>query len=227
MGGKKNAKKIKLPKVQNWILVIFLFISLFLTATFYRFDHLKMNELKYKVSEADLTAKNPQDIYRSLNELKKFTTSHTVISFLEQNGVQKIILGSGPVYLEHQYRRDASKAIKIAESSISEGNPHGNVFAQAMSICKPQAIRYGWQWNSKEYLSCMTDEINKHPSSKTLEDQLVAKIPNSSLYRYDFSSPIWSFSLSGFFSLISLTFIVVIFTKIVIWILLRLTLLFI
>ena len=229
MGGnsEKRAKKaLKRVHLKTWQLILILIPLVFITATLFRFDHIKMVELKEAVKVAD-EAENDEEIARTLSELKKFTFSHIVINVIEDNGVQNITFGTGTFYLEHQYIRAASAALEEAEKKLANSeNPNGNVFAKAMDVCKPQAIAHGWSWNNPNYLNCMTGEINKYPTTSELESTIIADLPSTELYRHNYASPLWAPSLSGFTLLACLIISVVIFIRFLIWLVLRLAIIF-
>lgn len=230
MGGiKKNDIKRSLKKlrqVKTWQLVLILIPLLFIEATIMRFDHIHMTDLKKEVMVADEEG-DDEKISEALQKLKSFVFSHTVINIVERNGVQKVSFGTGPIYLEHQYQRKASEALAAAEAQAgTDENPNGNVFAAAMAVCKPLAIQYGWAWNSQGYLDCMTGEIAKYPTSESLQDTFVASLPSTALFRYDFSSPIWTPTLSGFMMIVCLIVIVAVILRFLLWGVLRLALVF-
>jgi hypothetical protein len=232
--------------IRTWQLILVLIPMLFMTATFLRFDHLKMNELKTAVLEADAAGEDENgeikegeiqksqeeitaDITAKMKELKAFTESHTVVNFLDKNGTSELVFGTGPFYLEHQYNRLALAALNKAQelaAQISDDNPNGNVYAYANSVCRPQAIRYGWAWNSAQFISCMTGEIAKFPATDYITEQISASIPSTALFRYDFASPVWSPTPSGFLMLASILLIIVIIVRILTWVLLHIALLF-
>ena len=112
-------------------------------------------------------------------------------------------------------------------ATITDDNPNGNVYAYANSVCQPQAIRYGWAWNSAPFIACMTGEINKYPATDYITEQISASIPNTALFRYDFISPIWAPTLAGFTILLSILLALIIIIRIITWILLRIALIFI
>ena len=224
----KNSLK-SIGKIKTWQLLLILILLLFIEATLLRFDHIKMTELRAEVAAADADESgNDQAISDALQKLRDFTLTHTVINVVEKNGQSLVTFGTGPIYLEHQYQRKASEALAAAEAKAStDENPNGNVFAKAMEVCKPLAIQYGWAWNSQGYLDCMTGEIAKYPTSERIEDNFVASLPSTALFRYDFASPIWTPTLSGFVAILCLILIVVILIKFFIWCVLRLALIFI
>ena len=228
MGGKfkSRLKKIKLRPLHTWQLVLILIPFLFLSATFLRLDHIKMTELRKNVIEADKLG-DPEEISASLEELSEFVRNNIIINIVEENGTLKATFGTGPFYLEESYRRAESQAIENAENNLSsDSNPYGNIFAEAMNVCKPLAIENNWAWSDQGYLDCMTGEIEKYPSSENLSDKITADIPSTELYRREFSSRIWAPTLSGFTLLICLALTVVIFIRLLFWIIIRLSLLF-
>lgn len=129
MGGKssnrvKKTLRERFGAVRTWQLIIILVPLLFLTATLLRFDHLRMSELRAAVFAAD-EAEDDEQIRTTLIALRDFVYSHTVVNVVESNGVQSIIFGTGPFYLEHQYLRAANAAIEQAKSElITDDNPH-------------------------------------------------------------------------------------------------------
>lgn len=223
MGGKFkfHLKKVKL---HTWQLVLILVPLLFLAATFLRFDHIKMTELRTAVLEAD-AAGDEEKIASSLEELANFTKNNIVINIVDDNGSQKIFFGTGPFYLEQSYLRAADKAISDAKAKIENGeNPNGAVIVNATNFCNAEAAAHSWAWG--QYLSCVTSEINKYPAAEDLTAEITADIPSTELFRKEFSSPVWTFSLSGITILLCLILTVVIFIRFFIWVIIRLSLLF-
>ena len=228
-------------QIKTWQFLLALIPLLFLTATFLRFDHLKMLDLKNKVLQADqgktadgkeITSQEEIDnnLKTTLTELKRYTDSNIVINFIEKNGRNVLTFGTGPFYLENQYNRKATAALAEAESQLKQtgdSNPNGNVFAKAMEACKPQAITHGWAWNSPGYLNCMTGVINSYPSTDQLTTSLAANIPPTSLYRYDFSSPVWAPNLAGVSVLLCLLIFLLILLRFIGFLILRIAIIFI
>ena len=229
MGGKseKSARKaLKRVRLKTWQLLLILIPLVFITATLFRFDHIKMVELKEAVLAAD-EAENDEELATALSDLKNFTFSHIIINVVEDNGIQNITFGTGVFYLEHQYIRAATAALEEAEQKLaSDEKPNGNVFAKANEVCRPQAIANGWTWDNPNYLNCMTGEINKYPTTSELETTIVASIPSTELYRHNYASPLWAPTLSGFALLACLIISVVIFIRFLIWLVLRLAIIF-
>ena len=96
----------------------------------------------------------------------------------------------------------------------------------ASEVCQPQAIANGWSWNDANYINCMVGEIQKYPAADELNNTIAASLPSTELYRKNYASPIWAPTFTGWMILFTILIIVVIFIRGIIWILLRLSLLF-
>ena len=94
---------------------------------------------------------------------------------------------SGTIYLQEQYNRD-TKAIIEAASARDSGT---NINVLADQTCKAQYGGY-----SQAYVQCFAAELAKYPSGTDAPDK--ANLPSPSLYRHDFSSPVWSPDFAGF-----------------------------
>lgn len=231
MGGKKSNRLRQLLRrftaVRNWQLALILIPLLFLTATLLRFDHLRMAELRTAVVEAD-AAEDDARLQDSLIALQEFVFSHVVINVVESNGIQTVIFGTGPFYLEHQYLRAANAAIEKAEANLaSDANPNGNIYAAVMEICRPLAITNGWAWNSPEYLNCWTSELAKYPTSDELQINLTADLPSTELFRHNYASPLWAPTPAGFAMLACVIIFAIIIIRLVIWCVLKIILHFV
>lgn len=231
MGGikRKNLKVAlrKMRTVKTWQLLIILILSLFIEATLLRFNHIHMTDLKAEVTAADESG-DEEAIKDALNNLKDYVNSHTVINVVEKNGISSVTFGSGPVYLEQEYNRKASAALAEAEEhAATDENPNGNVFAKAMAVCQPLAQQNGWSWNTPEYINCYTSEIAKYPTTDKIEDTYAAALPSTSLFRYDYASPVWTFSPAGIIGIICIILAIIILIRFIIWLLLKIALIFI
>ncbi len=222
----KKRGRIKFHKVKTWQLLVILIPLLFVDATLLRMDHVRMTEMRDAVLAAD-EENNDEVVAQKLEELKKFVFSNIVINVVDDNGEQRVIFGTGPFYLEHQYIRAANAALEEAEKNVAvDGNPNGNIYAAASEVCRAQAIANGWTWDNPNFINCMMSEIQKYPAADELSNSIVASLPSTELYRKNFASPIWAPSLTGWMILITLVIIVVIIIRAFIWMILRLSLLF-
>ncbi|MBR3115734.1 hypothetical protein IKF30_00695 [Candidatus Saccharibacteria bacterium] len=224
----KKRGRIKLHKVKTWQLLLILVPLLFLDATLLRMEHVRMTELRDAVLEAD-ASDNDEEVTKRLEELREFTLSNMVINVVDDNGEQRVTFGTGPFYLEHQYIKAANKALEEAESQLADdSNPNGNVYAKASDACRAQAISNGWTaWDDPNYINCMVSEIQKYPAANEIQDSIKASLPSTELYRREYAAPIWTPTLTGFMVLITLIIIVVIMYRMIVWIVLRLSLLFV
>ena len=230
MGGKRtNHLKqalARLKRIRLWQLLLILIPLLFVAATLLRLDHLKMVELRDAVLAAD-AAEDDAAIQSSLVALQEFVVSHIVVNIAEQNGVQSIIFGTGPFYLEHQYLRAANAAIEAAEAEVvDDSNPYGNIYAAVSAICRPLAIQNGWAWNSQPYLDCWTSHLAEYPASDNLEINLTANVPSTELFRHNYASPIWAPTAAGWVILLCILLTLVVIVRFVIWLILKIALLF-
>lgn len=230
MGGnhlKKAFGKFKRFKIKNWMLLVALAVLLFADVTLLRQNHIRMTELRDAVLMAD-EADDDAAISESLVKLKEFVFHNIVVNIVEENGEQVIGFGTGPFYLEHQYLRDAQAALEKAEAEMSsDANPNGNIYGMAGETCKALALANGWTWDNVNFINCMITEINKYPSAAEIQDTIIAALPSTELYRHNYASPVWAPTFVGWLLILTGVIIVVIFIKIIIWIVLRLSLLFI
>ncbi len=224
MGGnaRNHIKKFLrwLHSIGTWQYLLVLIVMLFISATCLRIDHIRMNDLKSEVLAAD-QAGDTETLIAKLNELKNYTNSHIVINIDDLNGNFEVYFGTGPFYLENQYRTDATKTLEEAEKNNPDGL-EGNVFAEAANVCRPQAIAGGWAWNSPEYLNCMTSEIDKHPATEDFQSS--ATLPSTELYRYNFASPVWTPTITGFVILITALLALIIAVRFIVWLVLKIAL---
>lgn len=223
---KRRLRKVRHFKIKTWMLLLLLLPLFFIDATLFRLNHVRMTELRDAVMAAD-NENDDNKIEASLVALKEFVFSNTVINIVEENGEQKITFGTGPFYLEHQYLRSARAALEKAEKEMAgDENPNGNIYGMAGATCKALALQNGWNWDNPNFINCMVTEINKYPAAADIQDTIKAVLPSTELYRHNYASPIWTPSLLGWFLILTLIVIVVIFIRFLIFIVLRLSLLF-
>lgn len=226
--GRERLRKLKFRKLKTWQLLLILVPLLFVDATLLRLDHIRMAELRDAAISADAAEASDEEITEKLSALKDYTLSNIVVNVVDDNGTQRVVFGTGPFYLEHTYIRAANRALNEAESKLADdSNPNGNIYALASEVCRAAAIANGWNWDDANYINCMVSEINKYPAASDLETTIAASLPSTELYRWEFASPIWAPTLTGFMILITLIIIVVILIRMLIWIVLRLSLLFV
>ena len=224
---KKRGPK-KFHKIKTWQLIVILIPLFFMDATLLRLDHIRMTELRDAVMAADEAEESDEVIAEKLAALKDFVFSNVVINVADDNGNQKIMFGTGPFYLEHTYIRAANKALSEAEAKLADdSNPNGNIYGMASETCRAQAIANGWSWDDANYINCMMGEINKYPASDDIQSTIKASLPSTELYRHNYASPILAPTITGLAILVTLIIIVVILIRMIWWVILRLSLLFI
>lgn len=225
MGGvaKKGKLKRALSKVfhfSTWKVVLVLILMCFATATALRFDHIQMSNLKQAVMDAD-AENDDEKIAEKLTDLRRFTLNHIVFNFMDENGGQRILFGTGAFYLENQYNRKANEALKIAQEKINQegGNMNDiNVHKKVAEICDAEAIKHGWRYPNINYINCFVNELAKYPEAQKLSVSAQAKLPDPELFRYDYASPVWCPCLSGFLILICIILALVVIVRFFIWI---------
>ena len=223
----KKRGRVKIHKIKTWQVLIVLVVLLFVDATLLRMDHVRMTELRDAVLTAD-ASEDDAAVETALNELKDFVFNNIVINVVDDNGAQKVMFGTGPFYLEHTYIRAANRALEEAEKNMTaDSNPNGNVYQMASDVCRPQAIANGWSWNDAGYINCMTSEIQKYPAADELTSDIASSLPSTELYRKNYASPIFVFSLSGVMILITIIVALAIICRMFWWIILRLALFFV
>ncbi|MBR3322436.1 hypothetical protein IKG05_02235 [Candidatus Saccharibacteria bacterium] len=224
----KKRGRIKFHRVKTWQLLVILVPLLFIDATLLRANHVQMTELRDAVIAADAAEESDEVIAEKLAALKDYTLNNIVINVVDDNGEQRVTFGTGPFYLEHTYIRAANKALAEAEAKFTDdSNPNGNIYGMASEICRVQAIANGWSWDDANYINCMMSEIQKYPAADEIQDKIVASLPSTELYRWEFVAPVWAPTLTGWMILITLVIIVVILIRGLVWVILRISLLFV
>ena len=177
-----------------------------------------MTKLRDAVMAADET-EDDEKIAQSLKDLRSFTIGHIIFNAIEENGEQKIVFGTGPFYLEHQYQRKANEAVARAKEEIEKhsSNPNGNIYEKVAAVCDAQGIKYGWRYPDKEYIHCWINELATYPVQENMDAYGAATLPSTELFRYDFASPIWYPCWSGIVILIMLILAIIFVIRLIIW----------
>ena len=228
MGGKriKSVKRLlgHVKAIRTWQLFLILILLVFASATLLRLDHIKMTELRDTVLEMDKEG-NDEELAAALNKLQDFTLNHIVVNIIDENGLKKIEFGTGVFYLEQSYLRAAAKVMQeVSEMEVDDSNPNGNIYGIVSSVCRARALANGWNWDNPNYINCFIEELAKYPVQSEESGTVSALIPSTELYRREFVSPVWTPSLSGFIILLVFVLSVVIFIRVLIWIVLEITL---
>jgi hypothetical protein len=185
-----------LQRVQTWQLVLLLIVAGLVCATFLRLNNIGMIERRTAVLSADKQG-DAEIIKARLFDLQRYSAAH-------------MNADSGAIYLESQYQRDTQTAIDAASARESGEN----INVKADQACKAQFGGY-----SQAYVQCFASELAKYPSGSNAPDK--ASLPSPSLYRHDFSSPLWSPDFAGFTLLICTFLAVAIITRLIGLVILR------
>lgn len=192
----------KLNSLKTWQLFILLILVIFIAATALRLNNVGMSQRREGVYSAD-EAGDEDVLYQRLLTLREYSSSH-------------MNANTGSFSLTHQFDRDTQAAIAEAqERSENSESPHGNIYKRAAEICDPQFPGY-----SQAYFQCFMNEINKFPPSDSIDDSIT--LPPVELYQYSFASPIWTADIAGWTVLLAIFISVVIITKIILTLVLKL-----
>ena len=119
---------------------------------------------------------------------------------------------TGVIYLKESYTRTWEAAQEAARQQNQTGND--NLYKKIEEeVCAPLARANGWRWPDPRYIACQRDELAKYPGGQEFINQL--EPPNKELYRYTFSSPLWSPDFAGFSAAVCLLIIVVIIARLI------------
>lgn len=163
----------QLQRVKTWQLLVLLLLMGFVSATFLRLNNIGMMHRRDAVLAADKSG-DQTALSQRLYDLQRYVSDH-------------MNADTDAFYLEHQYGRDAQKAVEAAKDY---SNPNGNVNAKAEAVCKPKFTVW-----SQAYVQCFTDELAKYPPSPDPTQNV--KLPSPQLYRHTFASPLWSPDFAG------------------------------
>ena len=193
MADKRQVKKSikQLQRVKTWQLLILLFLMLFVTATFLRLDNIGMDRIRKAVLAAD-KAGNDMTIQSRLYDLQRYSATH-------------MNADTGVFYLENEYKREAQRRVDTAKTYT---NPNGNIYAKAESVCRPQFTVW-----SEAYVQCFADQLAKYPPSANPSANVT--LPDVSLYRYSYESPLWAPGFTGWAAVICLAIAIMIVARLV------------
>ena len=108
----------------------------------------------------------------------------------------------------------AAVAAASGDSSTGDNSPQ----AKADAICNPNLQIHGY---SLAYQNCMLEQLDKQGQ---VVDPASITLPNPALYRYSFTSPLWSPDFAGWSVVVSLLLMVTIVIRAIAWIVLKLLL---
>lgn len=183
----------RLSRVKTWQLLILLVLAAFIAATFLRLNNVGMIERRDAVLSAD-KAGDVSDIARRIVDLQHYSAKH-------------MNTNTGRIELTGQYDRDRQRLLASASDS---SNPHGNIYAAADEVCKPQFPPSTYPVG---YQQCILAELGKHPAAPSLTGQI--QMPDAALYRYEFISPLWTADWAGWSIVVCLLIVLVIVLRLV------------
>ena len=197
---RKNLKRIE--TIKTWQLIILLVLSLFISATFLRLNNTGMISRRNAIEGADKSG-DTQDTSSRIYDIQRYAAAH-------------MNADTGVFYLQSQYDRDVKKAVTAAsgDSSTGDNSPQ----AKADAICNPNLQIHGY---SLAYQNCMLEQLSK---AGQVVDPASITLPNPALYRYSFTSPLWSPDFAGWSVLVSLLLAVMIVIRFIIWVVLKILL---
>lgn len=189
-----------LQRVKTWQLVILLILMGFVSATFLRLNNVGMVQRRDAVKNADKQGDDAATQNRLL-DLQRYVSAH-------------MNTGQNDVNLAAKYERDKAKLMQAASAS----GESGEVINQKVDeICKPQFSGY-----NQGYVECFAREYAKYaPGSDPMAK---VEMPDPTRYRFVFASPLWSPDFAGFSLLVCGLIILLIVTRIVSLLILRLLL---
>jgi hypothetical protein len=176
---------------KTWQLTVVLILCIFVSATFLRLNNLGMVQQRTAVGIAD-TSGTPTQIRQSLADLQHYASAH-------------MNADPGVVYLQQSYNRDYAAAIA---TEASARNPNSDVYQQASIACRDR-FKGGVASFRNDYVTCVAAAVSNLPTAQ----QQSVKLPNPSVYRYSFSSPLISLDFAGVSSLITFLLGMTIFLK--------------
>lgn len=206
MANKKEVKNFlnKINALKTWQLVIILILVLFVAASALRLNNVGMDQRRQSVHSADEEG-NEVVLRERLLALREYSSSH-------------MNANTGTFVLQHQYDRDSEKALAEAQArSENSESPNGNIYKKAAEICDPQFSGY-----SAAYMRCFVNEISKYPESGAIDDTV--KVPQAELYKNNFASPVWTPDFAGWTVLAAIILSVVIISKIILTLVLKMIL---
>lgn len=197
---RKNLRRVE--TVKTWQLIILFILSLFIAATFLRLNNTGMISRRNAIEGADKSG-DVQNTTSRIYDIQRYATAH-------------MNADTGIFYLQAQYDRDVKAAVGAA--SDSGGTGINSPQAKADAVCNPNLQIHGY---SLAYQNCMLEQLGKQGQ---VVDPASINLPNPALYRYSFSSPIWSPDFAGWSVLVSLLLAIIIIVRIVIWAVLKMLL---
>lgn len=194
-----------LQRVKTWQLFVIGMIALVVAVMFLRLNSLNMIDYRHAVVVADEKG-DKAVLQSSLADLQKYVSSHMNTS-----------LGDG-FYLTQSYDRDRTAILTNAQSTT---NPNSAEYQTASIECRSK-----WQGGRdsfrNDYVKCVIDRVSAL-TGQTDPGSTIG-LPNPEAYKVNFASPLWSPDAAGISVLICLIIVVVIISRFIGVVVLRLLL---
>lgn len=189
---------VRMRGVKTWQLLIIFLVLLGVSAFLLRQNNLRMIELRNLVKKSD---EENVDVDKALRNLQNYVTSH-----------MNTDLGDG-IALQHSYERAYTAAVEAAAKST---NPNAAIYTQVELECRPV---YERTHSFPAYTQCAHDKLSQLAPG---QDALSAlKTPSPDLYRFNFTSPVWSPDLAGFAVLVTIFTSIIIMVRVAAYWILR------
>lgn len=187
----------RVRQLKTWQLLIIVVLLGFVAAIFLRLNNVGMVERRSAVLASDNEGIEA-NIAARLYDLQRYTAAH-------------MNANTGVFYLEQQYNRDVEKAIAKASKTSSNA---ASINKKVDAVCRPR-----YSGNFRAYAQCFASELNKYPSGKSLQNAI--QKPSTRLYQHEYVSPLWSPDFAGFSILACIIVIMVILSRLIIYLILK------
>lgn len=181
---------VQLRKVKAWYFIFAILISLCISIAALRHNNMKAIELRDKVTQVD---KDNGDVESALRDLREYVYGHMNTRLAAPGGAYP------PVQLKYRYDRLTAAQTTASNTTLA---------TEAQNYCEAQ-IPTGRSLNR---IDCIQEYMLTHGAAPA------QGVPDS-LYKFDFTSPIWSPDLAGWSVLLTavLTLALIIRTAFVQW----------
>ena len=180
---------ILFEKLRIWHFIVFLVLSIPISATLLRQNNLTAIELRDTVLEVDERTGDINEIAPHLEELGNYVLNHMNTDI-------------GPIELPGTFNAAVEVLRLEAEQS---GSANGDIYSEAQRVCENPSIPLTAR------AQCVQDYVvaNAAPGTNPI---LELEFPDKSLFTYSFASPAWSADLAGFSVLLSvMSFVIIVF----------------
>ena len=190
-----------IQKLALWQLILLFVISAIISASFLRLNNVGMIQRRDAVIEADKQT-DTGVLTSRLYDLQSYVSKH-----------MNTDLGRG-IELTESYKRDEASNI-AATQTVS----NINIYKQANEICQPKNLKV-----LTIYRQCVYDYLNSIPSGQVVATSLSTEQQLQLIYIHNYISPLWSPDFAGFSVLVTIAILLLIITRILAILFLRLML---